>query len=626
MSGIAGIIHFDGRPVTPGQIEAMTAAMDYRGPDGIAHWVQGSVALGQCMLRTTPESLEETQPLANEDGNLILVMDGRIDNWEALRRELLARGARLRTRADAELLLRAYEIWGEACVEQVDGDFAFALWDARQRRLFCARDRVGNRQFHYHWNGSSFAFATDTHPLLDLPWVPEQVDEDTLAEYLATDWLTIDTTLWHEVKRLKPAYRLTVSGIAKADFTEYWAPDPFASLHYASDAEYIAHYRDLFTDVCRRMLRSQQPLSIEVSGGLDSSSIFATAMHLQAEGRFPAPGIEAYTLDFSGDPDADELGYAQQVGAFHGTTVHAIPPAFMPLDWYRETARRFRAFPHFPNGVMHQNILDRARDNGSRVLVGGTGGDEWSGGGMPYAELMQLRQWRTLGRLWREERQTSGLSQTAARFLRHGALPLLPEGVKRSLRASRDLAIRRGATRHDWLTPHMRQRLESLRGIQTTQTKKPIARLGQHRQWDHIHAPYWQFAKGIMERNCALSALEWRQPFWSHRLLEFAFATPEHLRNRLGMNRWLHLQAMQGRLPESVRLRQTKAEFSSSFKTIWPQLRGDIGQIALRRAEWVQVKHLQSRLEVAFTPQSTDWDEGPPWLLFGLDACLPVTL
>ena len=107
MSGIAGIIHFDGRPVEPGQVEAMTASMPYRGPDGIHHWRKGNVALGHCMMHTTPESLEETQPLTNQDESLVLVMDGRVDNWEELRRELLSKGAVLRTQADAELVLRA---------------------------------------------------------------------------------------------------------------------------------------------------------------------------------------------------------------------------------------------------------------------------------------------------------------------------------------------------------------------------------------------------------------------------------------------------------------------------------------------------------------------------------------
>lgn len=213
------------------------------------------------------------------------------------------------------------------------------------------------------------------------------------------------------------------------------------------------------------------------------------------------------------------------------------------------------------------------------------------------------------------------------RILRHGALPLLPDGVKRALRAGLDLALRPSAIRRDWLQPHLRQRLERVRNCDTSHVEKPITRLGQRRQWALVHLPYGQFAKGLMERICALSALEWRQPYWNRRLIEFAFATPEHLRTRGGLNRWLHRQAMRGRLPESVRLRQDKAEFSASFKANWPQLCREIDPIVLRRrAGWVQGEHLQSRMHAAFTPHSTDWDEGPPWMLFGLDACLPVTL
>ena len=155
MSGIAGIIHFDGKPVEPGLVEKMTTAMAHRGPDGIHHWVKGSIGLGQCMLRTTPESLEETQPLTNEDASLVLVMDGRVDNWEELRGELLGRGAVLRDRSDAELVLRAYQIWGRECLPHIDGDFALVIWDARRQEAFCARDRMGNKPFNYHWDGKT---------------------------------------------------------------------------------------------------------------------------------------------------------------------------------------------------------------------------------------------------------------------------------------------------------------------------------------------------------------------------------------------------------------------------------------------------------------------------------------
>ena len=627
MSGIAGIIHFDGRPVAPGQIESMTAAMDYRGPDGIGHWVGGSVALGQCMLRTTTESLEEIQPLANEDASLILVMDGRIDNWEDLRRELLGRNARLRTRADAELFLRAYEAWGEKCLAHIDGDFAVAIWDTRTRSLFCARDRVGNRQFHYHWNGCSFAFATDLHPVLNLPWVPEHVDEDTLAEYLATDWLTIDTTLWQRIKRLKPAQHISVSGTGKLQFVEYWAPDPFAVLPCTSDEDYIAYYGELFTDVVRRTLRSHRPLAIEVSGGLDSSSIFAVAMQLRSNGRLLAPSTDGYTLDFSGDLHADELHYALQVGRHYNTPIHAVPPAFPPLDWYSDIARRFRAFPDFPNGAMHQGIVEQAHEAGSRVLVSGTGGDEWTGGGMHYAEALQSRRWDLVRCLWGKERQAFGLPKAGARLLRQGVISLLPDNTKRSLREARDIAIRRGAIRRDWLTPELRQRLESLRRVtRDSQPGKPVARLGQHRQHGHVHGPYWQFSKTSMERRLAVSGLEWRQPYWNYRIIEFAFATPEYVRNRLDQNKYLQRQVMRGLLPDNVRLRQGKAEFSSSFRHYWPALRESLTGLTIpRRRSWVLPEPLLSRLDTAFTPHSTEWNEGPPWMLFGLDMSLPAS-
>ena len=301
MSGIAGILHFDGRPVEPGQVEAMTAAMQYRGPDGIHHWRKGNVALGQCMLRTTPESLEETQPLTNEDESLVLVMDGRVDNWEELRRELLGQGAVLRTRADAELVLRAYEVWGRECLRHIDGDFALVIWDARRHEAFCARDRMGNKPFTYHWTGSTLYFASEQQAILRQPEVPQVLNEGMVAEYLAAQWFSNTETLWQGILRLEAAHSMGVSP-AGPTLNRYWAPDLQASLSFRNDAECAEHYRALLFDVVRRLSRSMAPIACEVSGGLDSSAIFAVADSLQRGRQFGAPGLEGYTLDFSWRP------------------------------------------------------------------------------------------------------------------------------------------------------------------------------------------------------------------------------------------------------------------------------------------------------------------------------------
>lgn len=247
MSGIAGIIRFEGAPVDPNLIQAMTAAMACRGPDGINHWQGDGAALGHCLLQTTPESLEEQQPVATEDTSLVLFMGGRVDNYVELREELLAGGAMLRNRSDPELLLRAYQRWGPNCLAHIEGNFAFAIWSASDRSLFCARDPLGNRPFHYHWSGRTLVFATDLHAILALPEVPQLPSEGVLAEYLASQWYSRDETFWRGVLRLVAAHRMVVDAFGP-NIEQYWSPDLFATLDYTRDEDYIEHYRELLTN------------------------------------------------------------------------------------------------------------------------------------------------------------------------------------------------------------------------------------------------------------------------------------------------------------------------------------------------------------------------------------------
>ena len=177
MSGIAGIFNLDGRPVDRELLGRMTDVIAYRGPDRGGIWSDGPVGLGHRMLCTTPESLRETQPLRDERADLCLVLDGRVDNRDELRGALLARGARPRDDTDAELVLRAYEVWGEECPKHIIGDFAFAVWDGRRRQLFCARDAIGVRPFFYHLNGQTFMFGTEVRQFFEDPTVRRRPNE-----------------------------------------------------------------------------------------------------------------------------------------------------------------------------------------------------------------------------------------------------------------------------------------------------------------------------------------------------------------------------------------------------------------------------------------------------------------
>jgi asparagine synthase (glutamine-hydrolysing) len=619
VSGIAGIIHFDGRPVEPCQVESMTSAMHYRGPDGIHHWRKANVALGQCMLRTTPESEEETQPLANEDESLVLVMDGRVDNWEELRRDLLGKGPVLRTRADAELVLRAYEVWGRDCLSRIDGDFALVIWDARRQQAFCARDRVGNKPFNYHWDGRTLAFASDLHAILQLPWVPEVLNEGMVAEHLAMDWQSRDETLWQGVMRLVPAHFMVV-GAKGLKPSQYWTPDLAAKLVHSSDGEYIEHYRALFTDVVRRMSRSNRPLACEVSGGLDSSAIFAVAETLRQQGGLLAPGLEGYTLDFSGDPDADEMDFCRAVGVHLGRTIHEVLPAFMPLAWYQERARLFRELPGYPNVAMHLNILSEARRGGCKVLLGGTGGDDWLGGSpLYYAEALERRRGGELLQFIRRDAQDVGLRTALWWLLRFGVLHVLPHRIKQSLRAMVRSRQGKEMASLPWLSTALKERLNDRRRKADRARPTVVKRIGQQRQLQLLTDGYITLARELIERQDSAAGIEWRQPFWNRRIIEIAFATPEHLRLHATENKWMHRRAMSQVLPQSVVNRSTKADFTMTLIRDWAQMKLLIrDDILPQRPGWLNTPLVSNWIQEEVDLDRFPWSDGMIWMVWAL--------
>jgi asparagine synthase (glutamine-hydrolysing) len=620
MSGIAGILRFDGNMIDRNLIEAMTATMSYRGPDGISHWHGKSAALSHCMLHTTPESLEEKQPLESEDGRYVLVMDGRIDNWDTLRRELIAKDIVLRTRSDAELVLAAYQKWGHDSLSRIDGDFAFAIWDTQARSLFCARDRFGNKPFHYHWDGKTFAFASDVRPLLDLPWVPRVLNEGMVAEFLAAEWHSHDETLWQSLLRLPPAHRLstTTSGLK---LNRYWEPDLFAALPCKSDDDYVEYYRELLFDIVRRLTRSHRPIACEVSGGLDSSAIFAVADRLEKRQLLLAPSIQGYTLDFSGDPYADEVKYARAVGAYLGRTIHEVKPASPSLDWYTERTERFLDFPDYPHGAMGQSILDRAETMDCRVLFSGAGGDEWlKGSHAYYGEMWQNRHRAPLLDFFRSEANGLGLRRTLWNIFRHGIAPLAQPSLKRAIRSLVARKQRR-EPRIEWLAPDLARLLETR--TDTRRSNVSVARAGQFGLLRHLSDAYSPHARQLNERRASLSGIEWRQPFMSKRLVEFAFASPEHLRARAGDNRWVHRQAMRSTVPELVRTRKTKAEFTVAFECYWHELGVTVERFPrLHGDRWI-VSHRAQAMH-AGGPRSTsgNWPTGSIWSIFALDPLL----
>ncbi len=618
MSGIAGIIRFDGAPIERGLVEKMTTAMSHRGPDGINHWIKGSVALGQCMLRTTPESLEETQPLTSEDQSLVLVMDGRVDNWEELRKELLGRGVVLRSRADAELMLRSYELWGEDCLSHIDGDFALVIWNARRQEVFCARDRVGNKPFNYYWDGKSLYFATELHAILALPGIKQVFNEGLLAEYLANEWYSRDETFWKGVMRLMGAHHMTVSA-SGIKIQKYWQPDLWATLPYKRDEEYVEHYRTLFADVVRRTSRSHLPIAFEVSGGLDSSALFAMAEHLRRRRQLPAPAISGYTLDYHDDVNANELEYSRAVGQHLGVHVKEIPPTQMQLSWYQNWAKKYREMPSSPNAVQAIGLRHAAQRDGARVIVAGVGGDEWVGmpwTGAYYAEELALRQWRNVLTCLKHDVNDLGFSQALWWLFRHGAVPVAPETLKRLLRK-----FRRVKKIKSWLSSDLQRVHDERRNRLRIHVPKHLARRGQRIQTLIYEDAYEASGREFEDRLSSSLQLELRRPFFNHAIIQFAFSTPERLRSRGHVTKWLHRQAMNGLLPDLVLNRPTKADFMIAFRRYLDGLRKELAdEVVPRRAAWLNADQARVIIEHYQDDGYAGRAEWWLWALLGCDA------
>ena len=182
MSAIFGIYHRDQRPVGTDNLMAMAACMKHRGPDGSDIWHNDHVGIGHCMLQTTPESLKEQLPYANNEAGLVITTDARIDNRNELASRLDISINPYEDLSDSHLILAAYQKWGEACVDYLLGDFSFVIWDSKKQQIFCARDHLGVKPFYYHLSERLFVFASEVRAFLKVPQVPHHINENRYGQ------------------------------------------------------------------------------------------------------------------------------------------------------------------------------------------------------------------------------------------------------------------------------------------------------------------------------------------------------------------------------------------------------------------------------------------------------------
>ena len=542
MSGIVGIVHFDGALIDRRLLGQMTGSLAFRGPDAQEVWIDRNVGFGHTLLKTTEESEHERQPFTL-DGKVWIVADARVDARRDLVPRLRAQGhENLSPDAiDVELILRAYQTWGESCVDHLLGDFAFAIWDRPRQRLFCARDHLGVKPFFYARMGKTLIFSNSLDCIRQHPAVSDRLNDLAIADFLLFDANQDPaTTSFADIQRLPPAH----SAIFSAEATElhrYWTLPIDEPVYFQKDADYVERFNELLKQSVDDRLRTNK-ISIFMSGGLDSPTLAATASSV-LHGQFADAGVRAFTTVIDGF-DGNERHYAGLVARHL-----SIPIEFRDLtgkafntDW-EETTFHTPEPVASPANLFFDQDQHRAMARHSRVWFYGEGPDnalrhEWR---FHFSDLIRRRQFARL-----------------ATALRHSVVR--SQRVPFISRLSRQLrTLWNGQSQSPnfpaWLNPDLSQHLGLRERWKEYEPVSSAPHPHRPEAYQFVEGQPWHDLFARFDPEVTGVASETRHPFLDLRLLRYMLAVPVIPWCR---EKYLVRRAMQGVLPEKV-LRRPKS-------------------------------------------------------------------
>jgi asparagine synthase (glutamine-hydrolysing) len=379
MCGITGWANLDARVPPPdgarGLLRSMCERMTHRGPDSEGLMVSTGVALGMRRLAIIDLQTGE-QPAVSEDNQTSVILNGEIYNYRELRSMLEKRGHRFRSESDTEVLPHLYEEYGEEMVQHLNGMFAFALWDARRRRLFIARDRFGEKPLYWGVFDKTFLFASEPKVLLAHPLVYPSLNLDALRQYLSFDYIPAPLSIYQGIQKLPAAHTLTVEN-GRVETKRYWQLSYRKQQPAPSVEEAAEELRGLIADSVRMRLVSDVPLGVLLSGGVDSSTIAAMAVRSSTE------AVKTFSISFA-EASFDESAYARAVAKFLGTDHHEER---LSVDLAANLVGEIGAWmdePFSDPSLVPTYLLSRFTRKHVTVALGGDGGDELFAGYQMY--------------------------------------------------------------------------------------------------------------------------------------------------------------------------------------------------------------------------------------------------
>ncbi|MBA4180104.1 MAG: asparagine synthase (glutamine-hydrolyzing) [Anaerolinea sp.] len=549
MCGIAGILRTEAEPVPRGLIDAMVATLRHRGPDGEGSYFAPGIAFGHTRLAIIDLTAASDQPIVDEAAGLVMVFNGEIYNYLELRAELKGLGFEFRSDGDGEVLLRAYEAWGVDCLSKLNGMFAFAIWDNRERQLLLARDRFGEKPLYIARSRRGVVFASEMKAILAIRPELRVPNRKTIFRYLSRGDLDLDHESFFEgIDSVPAAHYLLIDANGQGNAKRYWHPTSVSVP--GSRPAAIERFRELLFDSVRLRLRSDVPVGSSLSGGLDSSSIVAT---INAQKSTQAVHQKTFSARFR-SRQHDEGQFIKLVTYQADAEEHEVwvePELFLAefdeLQWHQEEP--IASTSPFAQWL----VMKLARENGTTVLLDGQGADELLAG-YDQAQGMIWAHWLRRGRL---DKVVHEVAAFARRYHGFGEPALfaayysLPGGLRDEL-----------AERYYHSSKVVSQGLHAEFAPSHVDSPEPFP--------DRLRNELvrWQTVTQLPEflryadRNSMAFGREVRLPFLDHRIAEFCFGLPVDLLLKNAVTKVVLREAMRGIVPEAVLDRKDKLAYS----------------------------------------------------------------
>ncbi len=559
MAGIAGIVHFDDRPIDGDVLKAMTVAAAHRGPDGITYRHGERCSLAHLALNTTTAQAPSSSPLHHSRGarHWLITADARIDNREDLCATL---GGvlcpELSGAGDTGLILAAYLKWEGDCATHLIGDFAFAVWDDAERTLYCARDALGLRPLHYASWTNGFCFASEAQQLIQHPSVGANLDEQAIADCLVDYPREEALSFFESVRRLPRGHTL----VARPGMTElyrYWRPENLPETRFPRPEAYAERFRELFSRAVADRIQGVERPAVSLSGGLDSASVATVAHRLRS-----SQGLRAFSYVFDRLPECDERVYSRCLNDQLGLVIEPVPIERYWLLSDPDAYRPQRESPFLGFVGAEQHLHRRCQEDGIRVLFSGHGGDSLlTGSARSWLDRLIRGDLTVFRDIHRHARHSDTPITTLIK--RHLVNPLIPTTAKAPLRAvlpGTDPAL------PPWLSDRFAQRLRLSRRVRQVDGSIRIhggfARRLRINEMFHLGA----VARAVyyLDRTASPYGVEYRHPFLDRRLVEYTLSVPDEQLFRAVRTKLLLRAAMGEALPATIRERTGKT-YPSAF-------------------------------------------------------------